>query len=85
LIGMGSTILNGAHIGRGSIIGANALIPEGKLIPPHSMVLGVPGRVVRELGVDTLAEIERLAAGYVGNASKFASEMTTVDKASKTL
>ncbi|MCV6593239.1 MAG: gamma carbonic anhydrase family protein [Silicimonas sp.] len=47
LIGMGATVLNGAVIGKGSIIGAGALIPEGKVIPEGSLVMGMPGKVVR--------------------------------------
>ncbi|HDO19636.1 MAG TPA: gamma carbonic anhydrase family protein [Thermoplasmatales archaeon] len=48
IIGMHATVLSGAKIGKGSIVGANALITEDKEIPPHSLVLGVPGKVVRE-------------------------------------
>lgn len=79
LIGMGATVLNGASIGCGSIIGANALVPEGRTIPPHSLVVGVPGRVVRNLGSETTAYIERLASEYVGNASRFGAEMRMID------
>src|SRR5277367_5149521 len=49
LIGIGSIILNGARIGKNCLIGAGALIPEGRDIPDNSMVLGSPGRVVREI------------------------------------
>ena len=49
LIGMGAIVLDGAEIGEGSLIGANTLIPSGKKIPPNSMVLGSPGKVIREL------------------------------------
>jgi carbonic anhydrase/acetyltransferase-like protein (isoleucine patch superfamily) len=49
LIGMGATILNGARIGSGCLIGAGALIPEGREIPDGSLVMGMPGKVVREL------------------------------------
>ena len=49
LIGIGATILNGAKIGKNCIIGAHALVGEGKEIPDNSMVLGMPGKVVREL------------------------------------
>ena len=49
LIGMGAIILNGAVIGRGSLIAAGALVSERKVIPPNSLVMGVPGKVVREL------------------------------------
>ena len=49
LIGMGATVLNGAVIGAGSLVGAGALVAENKVIPPGVLVLGSPGRVVREL------------------------------------
>jgi carbonic anhydrase/acetyltransferase-like protein (isoleucine patch superfamily) len=54
LVGMGSTILNDARIGEGSIIAAGAVIPEHTIIPPNSLVTGVPGKVRR-----TLAEADR--------------------------
>jgi carbonic anhydrase/acetyltransferase-like protein (isoleucine patch superfamily) len=57
LIGMGSILLNGVHVGTGSIVGAGAVVREGMKIPPNSLVLGVPGRIVRET---TDAERERI-------------------------
>lgn len=57
LVGMGAILLNRVHVGTGSIIGAGALCPEGMVVPPNSLVLGVPGRVVRET---TEAERERI-------------------------
>lgn len=65
LIGIGAIVLNGAVIGQGSIIAAGALVPEGMIIPPYSMVMGVPGKVKREI---TEAEKERFrenAQNYV--------------------
>lgn len=47
LVGMGSILLNGARIGSGSVIAAGAVIPEGMQIPAKSLVMGVPGRIVR--------------------------------------
>lgn len=47
LVGMGATVMTGAVIGAGSVIGAGALVTEGKIIPPGSLVMGVPGRIVR--------------------------------------
>jgi carbonic anhydrase/acetyltransferase-like protein (isoleucine patch superfamily) len=58
LIAMGAILLNGVQVGSGSIIGAGAVCREGMRIPPNSLVLGVPGRVVRET---TEAERERIA------------------------
>jgi carbonic anhydrase/acetyltransferase-like protein (isoleucine patch superfamily) len=48
IIGIRSTILNGSEIGEGSIIGAGAVVTPGTKIPPHSMVLGVPGKIKKE-------------------------------------
>jgi carbonic anhydrase/acetyltransferase-like protein (isoleucine patch superfamily) len=62
LIGMGAIILNGAVIGEECLIGAGALIGEGKVIPPRSLVMGAPGRVVREL---TDADLPRISRGSV--------------------
>jgi len=61
LIGMGSTILDNVEIGEESIIGANTLITSGKKIPPRSMVMGSPGKVVREL---TDKDFELLKLSY---------------------
>lgn len=49
LIGMSATVLNEAVVGEGSLVAAGALVPQGMVIPPHSLVAGVPARVVREL------------------------------------
>ena len=48
LIGMGAVLLDGCHIGAGSIVAAGAVVSPNKVIPPNSMVMGVPGRVVRQ-------------------------------------
>jgi carbonic anhydrase/acetyltransferase-like protein (isoleucine patch superfamily) len=58
LVGMGAILLNGVHVGTGSIVGAGAVCREGLEIPPNSLVLGVPGRIVRET---TDAERDRIA------------------------
>ena len=71
LIGIGSIILNGAHIGRDSIVGANSLITEGKSFPPRSLIMGSPGKVVRELSDEEVAAITASAAHYVANAKRF--------------
>lgn len=69
LIGMGATILDGAVVGTQSIIGANALVPQGMIVPPGSMVLGVPGKVVRALSAEERASIRGWAEKYVANAA----------------
>ena len=65
LIGMGATILDGAVIGEGSIIGAGALVGENKIIPPRSLVVGVPGKVVREVSDEQFEGILKNAELYV--------------------
>jgi carbonic anhydrase/acetyltransferase-like protein (isoleucine patch superfamily) len=71
LIGINSVILNGASIGGNCLIGANTLIPEGKLIPDRSLVMGSPGKVVRELSDEQIARIAHSAAHYVHNARRY--------------
>lgn len=71
LVGMGSVILDGAVIGAQSIIGARALVPQGAQIPPGSMVLGVPGKVVRPLSPEERAGLKGWAEKYVGVAAYY--------------
>jgi len=71
LVGMGATILNGAVIGKNCLIGAGALIPEGKVIPDGSLVMGVPGKVVRELDEARIESLRASARGYQRNARRF--------------
>lgn len=65
LIGMGAILLGGSHIGEGSIIAAGAVVKEGMRVPPRSLVVGVPGRVVRTLEEAQVASIRASAEGYV--------------------
>ncbi|MET0408567.1 MAG: gamma carbonic anhydrase family protein [Hyphomicrobium sp.] len=76
LIGIGSIVMNGAIIGEECVIGAGALVPEGKVIPPRSMVLGSPGKVVRQLSDDDIARFGRAAARYVANWKRYAAGLT---------
>jgi carbonic anhydrase/acetyltransferase-like protein (isoleucine patch superfamily) len=73
LIGIGSIILNGTSIGEECVIGANTLIPEGKTIPPRSMVMGSPGKVVRQLSDDDVARFAGAAKRYVANWKRYAA------------
>ncbi|MBC9249657.1 gamma carbonic anhydrase family protein [Pseudomonas alcaligenes] len=75
LIGINAVILNGARIGKYCIIGANSLIPEGKEIPDGSLVMGSPGKVVRELTEQQKKMLEGSAAHYVHNAQRYAREL----------
>ncbi|MCG5244030.1 gamma carbonic anhydrase family protein [Azospirillum doebereinerae] len=72
-IGMGATILNGAVIGRNCIVGANALVTEGKVIPDNSLVVGAPGKVVRQLDEAAVAKLLETARHYVRNGRRFAT------------
>ncbi len=76
LIGMHATILTGAVVGRDSIVGANALVTENTRIAPGSLVLGVPGKVVRSLRADEIEAIRRSAEGYVRRAQIYRQETT---------
>jgi len=71
LIGIGATILNGAKIGNNCLIGAHALITEGKVIPDGSMVVGAPGKIIRELNEQQIAMLRLNADVYVANAKRF--------------
>ncbi|MCI8336104.1 MAG: gamma carbonic anhydrase family protein [Peptococcaceae bacterium] len=64
LIGMGAIILTGAVIGAGSIIGAGALVGEGKVIPPNSVVVGIPGKVIKEVTPEKQQENWQHAEDY---------------------
>ena len=78
LIGMGATVLNGAKIGKNCLIGAGALITEGKEIPDGSLVMGAPGKIVRQLDGAAIEGLRKSAAGYQANAKRFRAGMTPV-------
>ena len=71
LIGMGSTILNGAKIGKGCLIGAGSLITENKVIPDGTLVMGSPGKVVRELDEKAKRSLIGSALHYQERAVEF--------------
>ena len=71
LIGMGATVLNGARIGKNCLIGAGALITEGKEIPDGSLVMGAPGKVVRQLDEIAIQGLAKSALGYQANMRRF--------------
>jgi carbonic anhydrase/acetyltransferase-like protein (isoleucine patch superfamily) len=75
IIGMGSTILDGAEIGEECIIGANTLIPPGKKIPPRSLVVGSPGQVVREMTEKDLALIQLSIDSYVQKGKEYLQQL----------
>jgi carbonic anhydrase/acetyltransferase-like protein (isoleucine patch superfamily) len=71
LVGMGAIIINGAWVGDGSIIGAGAVITEGKDIPANSVVIGVPGKVVKQADPDQQQHILNNAASYIELAREY--------------
>lgn len=75
LIGINAVVLNKARIGRNCIIGANALVPEGKEIPDNSLVMGSPGRVVKELTEEQVAMLAHGAEHYVQNARRYREQL----------
>lgn len=78
-VGMGAIVLNGAKIGEGSIIGAGSLIPQGKEIPPRSLVVGVPGKVIKQLDDKAVEGNLQNAKSYVKNGEIY-SQATIEDK-----
>jgi len=78
LIGMGATVLNGAKIGKNCLIGAGALITENKVIPDGSLVMGAPGKVVRELDDAAIAGLTASAKHYQENAARFRRDLKPV-------
>jgi len=80
LIGINAVVLNRAKIGRNCLIGANALITEGKEIPDNSLVMGAPGKVVRELTEAEIRGLKVSAEHYVANGRRFRSGLKLQDR-----
>ena len=70
LIGMGAIVLNGVRVGKGSIIGAGAVLLEGTEVPPGSLVVGIPGRVVRQVDEVMTARVDQSWQHYVAEARR---------------
>jgi carbonic anhydrase/acetyltransferase-like protein (isoleucine patch superfamily) len=79
LIGIGAIVLNRAVIGRNCLIAAGSLIPEGKHIPDGSLVMGVPGKVVRQLTDEDRANSDWIAEHYVERAGMYRRELRPLD------
>jgi carbonic anhydrase/acetyltransferase-like protein (isoleucine patch superfamily) len=80
LIGINSVILNGAKIGKNCLIGANSLISENKVIPDGSMVMGSPGKVVKQLSEQQMKGLEMSALHYVENFKRYKRELVAVSQ-----
>lgn len=75
LVGIGSIILNGAKIGKNCLIGANSMITEGKEIPDNSVVLGSPGKIVRQTTERDLQLIGSPAPHYVQKSKLYKEKL----------
>ena len=71
-------MLNGAVIGKNCLIGAGALITEGKVIPDGSLVMGAPGKVVRELDAAAINGLKLSALHYQENAARFRQDLKAI-------
>ena len=80
LIGIGAVVLNGAKIGKNCLIGSKALIPEGKVIPDNSMVVGIPGRVIKTIDNDTELFLKASADHYNENWKRFSKTLKLIDE-----
>ena len=78
LVGINAVVMNEVVIGDDCLIGANALLTEGKVVPPRSLVLGSPGKVVRQLNADEVAEITDFADRYVRNFRRYQAHLRQV-------
>ncbi len=71
LLGIGCVVLDGAVIGRGSVVGSGAVVPPGTVVPPHSLVMGVPGKVVKDLGPGSAERNRSFSDSYVKYALSY--------------
>lgn len=78
LIGMGAIVLNGARIGKNCLIGAGALVSEGKHIPDNSLVVGMPGKVIRTLSLEDAEKLTQSALNYQKNAKRYLTGLKQV-------
>ena len=81
LIGINAVILNNARIGKNCLIGANALITDGKEIPPNSLVVGAPGRVIRQLNDNEIDMLDRFNKSYILKIHRYKTSFREVTHA----
>ena len=81
LVGINAVILNGCVIGKNCIIGANALLPEGKIIPDKSLVVGSPGKVVRQLSDEDAANLRKIASSYATRSAAYRRDLQPLTSA----
>ncbi len=78
LIGIGAVLLNRSVIGRNSLVAANTLIPEGKVFPERSLIMGSPGKVVRELSDEEVARLPGSSERYIKNWQRYQQELVAI-------
>ena len=78
LIGINAVILDGVKIGRDCLIGANTLLTSGKEIPDGSLVMGLPGKVVRQLSAEEIGDLELSSRHYVDNFKRYKADLRPV-------
>ena len=79
LIGIQAILMNGARIGRNCIVGAGAVVTEGKTFPDHSLIVGAPARLVRELTPEQVDKLRHNAEHYVENAQRHRATVSRID------
>jgi carbonic anhydrase/acetyltransferase-like protein (isoleucine patch superfamily) len=79
LVGIGSVVLNGATIGKNCLIGARTLIAEGKEIPDNALVMGAPGKVIRQVSADQAALLQKIVDSYVRRWQRYRDELRPLD------
>ncbi len=79
LIGMNAVVLSRAQIGSNCIIGAGTLVTEGTVIPDNCLVLGAPGRIVRELGPGSVERIRKNGEAYEKLAGQYGRELSPLE------
>ena len=75
LVGIGSIILNGAKIGSNCLLGAGTLIPEDKEVPPNSVVMGAPGKVIRQIGDKEQGMLDSAAQHYANKYKRYRDKL----------
>jgi len=80
VIGIGAVVLNNAVIGKNCVIGSNALIKENQKIPDGSLVVGTPGKVIRELSEEQIKKLPWFSDHYVEKIQRYKDELVRIDK-----
>jgi carbonic anhydrase/acetyltransferase-like protein (isoleucine patch superfamily) len=80
LVGIQAVVLNGARIGRGCLVGAGSVVTEGKEFPDHSLILGAPAKVVREVTPEQVARLRMTALHYVEKARLHRTQLKRLDR-----